>query len=229
VGPSGEAADSTSQAAFGVTLGLSIAAAVGGSLLARRLVVPLSRLVAGVERVAAGVRPVTLACGGPREIEELAVAVQSMATSLDEQAAQVERNRLARDLHDSITQALFAAALKAEALLEEGSVPERSAKAVQDVHRLTRGALAQMRTMVLELRADALEDVPIWQLLRNVAEATEGRADISVDLRLRGECSSSPRTARDSPSSPPVTPTCEAEVAKGATFYFTLPELVTDA
>ena len=116
-------ADSTKQAAFGVTLLLSIAAAFAGWLLANQLVVPLSRLGNGVERIAAGERPVTLTSGAPREIEDLAAAVQSMAARLDEQAAQEERSRLARDLHDSITQALFAAALKAEALTEDDASP----------------------------------------------------------------------------------------------------------
>ena len=38
-------------------------------------------------------------------------------------AAQDERTRLARDLHDSITQALFAASLKSEALMEDDGMP----------------------------------------------------------------------------------------------------------
>ena len=183
----GPAADSTKQAAFAVTLLLSVAAAVAGWLLARQLVVPLSRLGVRVERIAAGVRPVTLTSGAPREIEELAVAVQSMANKLDEQAAQEERTRLARDLHDSITQALFAAALKAEALTQDDSAPVRIAGMAEEVRRLTRGALAQMRTLLLELRSQSPADVPIEQLLRNVAEATEGRANIVVDVELSGE------------------------------------------
>ena len=183
----GPAADSTKQAAFGVTLLLSIAAAVAGWLLARQLVVPLSRLGAGVERIAAGVRPVELASGAPREIEDLAVAVQSMAAKLDEHAAQEERTRIARDLHDSITQALFAAALKAEALTQDDTIPADTAGMAEEVRRLTRGALAQMRTLLLELRSESPADVPIDQLLRNVAEATEGRASIVVDVALRGD------------------------------------------
>jgi signal transduction histidine kinase len=183
----GQVADSTRQAAFGVTLGLSIAAALAGWLLARQLVVPLSRLVAGVERIATGVRPVTLTSSAPREIEELAVAVQSMAARLDEQAAREERSRLARDLHDSITQALFAAALKAESLAHDEAVPAHSAATVEQVRRLTRGALAQMRVLLFELRSESLEDVPIEQLLRNVAEAAEGRGSMVVELTLRGE------------------------------------------
>jgi signal transduction histidine kinase len=182
------ATDATKQAAFGVTLLLSIVAAFAGWLLARQLVVPLSRLGAGVERIAAGERGVALTSDGPREIEELAVAVESMAARLDEHAAQEERDRLARDLHDSITQALFAAALKAEALAEDEGLSERSAETAEQVRRLTRGALAQMRTLLLELRSESLANVPIEQLLRTVVEAAEGRSSVAVDLRLRCDC-----------------------------------------
>ena len=44
-----------------------------------------------------------------------------------------------------------------------------------------------MRTLLLELRSESLEDVPIEQLLRNVVEATEGRASVAVSLKLHGD------------------------------------------
>ena len=114
-------------------------------------------------------------------------AYQAETAAQLKQTAQEERTRLARDLHDSITQALFAAALKAEALTRDDTSAGQSAEAAAGVRRLTRGALAQMRTLLLELRSDSPADIPIEQLLRNVAEATEGRADIVVDVTLRGE------------------------------------------
>jgi PAS domain S-box-containing protein len=105
-----------------------------------------------------------------------------------EQAAQAERGRLARDLHDSVTQSLFAASLKAEALMFSGEAfsPE-VVKAIEELRRLSRGALAQMRTMLLELRSEAVEEVPLRLLLRNLAEAAESRASIDVALVVRGE------------------------------------------
>jgi PAS domain S-box-containing protein len=102
-------------------------------------------------------------------------------------AAQEERSRLARDLHDSVTQALFAASLKAEALTTAGDVAPETAKVLDDVRRLTGGALAQMRTMLLELRGEALEKIPIRQLLRNVVEATESRTQTRVELSIEGD------------------------------------------
>ena len=176
------------QAAFGVTLALALGAAVAGWLLARQLVGSLARLAAAVERIAGGgERGIELGSGAPREIGEVALAVESMAQRLDEHAAQEERNRLARDLHDSITQALFAAALKAEAMAEEPALPEDVAATAEQVRRLTRGALAQMRTLLLELRSDGCGEIPIDHLLRNTVEAMESRTSVVVDLRLRGD------------------------------------------
>ena len=54
------------------------------------------------------------------------------------------------------------------------------------MRRLTGGALAQMRAMLLELRGEPLEDIPIRQLLRNVVEATESRTRTRVELTIEG-------------------------------------------
>ena len=109
-----------------------------------------------------------------------------MAERLDEHAAQEERERLARDLHDSITQALFAAALKAEVLADDRALPEDAASTAEEVRRLTRGALAQI-ARCSELRTEGYREVPIAHLLRNAVEATESRTRVDVDLRLSGD------------------------------------------
>ena len=101
-------------------------------------------------------------------------------------AAREERSRLARDLHDSVTQALFAANLKAEALTTAGGASPEIDELAQEVRRLTGGALAQMRTMLLELRGEPLVSIPLRQLLRNVVEATESRTRTRVDLTVEG-------------------------------------------
>jgi signal transduction histidine kinase len=107
--------------------------------------------------------------------------------------AQEERSRVARDLHDSVTQALFAATMKAEALtLVDDSLSEGTAQLAEGVRRLSRGALAQMRTLLLELRGDPLEDVPISQLLRQLVEAAESRASVNVQLTIRDDVQLSP-------------------------------------
>jgi len=121
------------------------------------------------------------------DITELREAQEALRKSEVAAAAQEERSRLARDLHDSVTQALFAASLKAEALTTAASVAPETVKAVEEVRRLTGGALAQMRAMLLELRGEPLDAIPIRQLLRNVVEATESRTHTEVELSIEGD------------------------------------------
>ncbi len=104
-----------------------------------------------------------------------------------ENVARQERNRLARDLHDSVTQALFAATIKAEALTLDPDASSAVTATAEEVRRLTRGALAQMRTLLLELRSDPVHEIPLRQLLRHLVEAAESRAGTSVRLTVRGE------------------------------------------
>ena len=118
-----------------------------------------------------------------RDITERKRAEEAETAAQMKQAALEERSRLARDLHDSVTQALFAATLKAEGLvLAEASLPDGTARVAEEVRRLNRGALAEMRTLLLELRGDPLDEVPVAQLLRHLVEAAQGRS--SVDVRL---------------------------------------------
>lgn len=103
-------------------------------------------------------------------------------------AVAAERSRIARDLHDSVTQTLFSAHLIAEVLpkLQE-SHPEESVRRAEELRQLTRGALAEMRTLLLELRPAALSKVSINDLLRQLADATTGRARIPVELHIDGD------------------------------------------
>ena len=93
----------TRQMAFGVAIALSIAAGAAGWWFALALVTPLSRLVRGVERIAAGVRPAVFDGRGPQEVEELAAAVRSMSGKLDEEMRALEE---ARDKHKEVAEKL---------------------------------------------------------------------------------------------------------------------------
>lgn len=104
-----------------------------------------------------------------------------------EKASREERSRLARDLHDSVTQALFAVTMKTEAMAFDEELPPHLKRAVHDIERLSRGALAQMRTLLLELRNDPIEAVSIRQLLRHLVEATAGRTSTQIQLDVTGD------------------------------------------
>ena len=106
-------------------------------------------------------------------------------------AVAAERSRLARELHDAVTQTLFSASLIAEVLprLWERD-PAEGLRRTAELRQLTRGALAEMRTLLLELRPATLTEVELRDLLRQLCEALTGRARIPVNLQCGGRSAS---------------------------------------
>jgi PAS domain S-box-containing protein len=121
------------------------------------------------------------------------MAEELYAKELKEKAASEERNRLARDLHDAVSQTLFSASIISEVLprLWERN-PREAQKRLEEIRQLTRGALAEMRTLLLELRPSALVDAEPEDLLRQFAESITGRARIPVKVEVSGKCPASP-------------------------------------
>ena len=112
-----------------------------------------------------------------------------------ENIAAAERTRLARDLHDAVSQTLFSASIIAEVLPNLWKKdPDAGRKSLEDVRQLTRGALAEMRTLLFELRPSALADADLGDLLRQLADSITGRANISVSSNIEGQCALLPET-----------------------------------
>ena len=121
--------------------------------------------------------------------DQAAVAIEN--ARLYEQAQQAaaleERQHLARELHDAVTQTLFSASIIAEMLprLWERD-PEAGRKRLEDVRSLTRGALAEMRTLLLELRPAAIVEAELGDLLHQLGEVLRGRARLPVATAVEG-------------------------------------------
>jgi len=100
-----------------------------------------------------------------------------------------ERQRLARELHDAVTQTLFAAGLNAQALPEIWAAdPEAGQRCMQELQRLTWGALAEMRTVLVELRPGAITEMELGDLLRQLAQAATARSPVlDVDVQVEGQ------------------------------------------
>lgn len=117
----------------------------------------------------------------------LAIDNTRLRKQAEEIAVAAERNRLARDLHDAVTQTLFSASLIADVLprIWERS-REEGIKRLEELRQLTRGALAEMRTLLFELRPATLVEAPLEDLLKQLAQAVTGRARIPVTLAVNG-------------------------------------------
>ena len=120
--------------------------------------------------------------------EELNKANEMLQQKATQEAVSAERTRLARDLHDAVTQTLFSATLIADVLPDIWSMnQEEGRRRLGELRQLTRGALAEMRTLLVELRPNALVEVPLPTLLRQLSEALTGRARIDIQFSSEGE------------------------------------------
>lgn len=100
-------------------------------------------------------------------------------------AATQERQRLARDLHDAVSQTLFSASVIAQTLPRLVKVnPDEVTNGLEELNRLNRGALAEMRTLLVELRPQALVETDLPTLLRNLVHAFSSRSQATVESRI---------------------------------------------
>ncbi|KAA3665191.1 MAG: hypothetical protein DWQ04_01865 [Chloroflexi bacterium] len=122
--------------------------------------------------------------------EQLGVVVEN--TRLRQQAEQLivleERNRLARELHDSVTQSLYSVTLFAEAgrNLTQSGEHERAGQLFSDVLETGQQALKEMRLLVHKLRPSVLEKEGLIRALQHRLNAVEGRAGVRNHLVIEG-------------------------------------------
>lgn len=122
--------------------------------------------------------------------EQAAVALEN--SRLYEQgkdlAALEERQRLARELHDSVSQALYGITLgarTARALLDRD--PARAAEPLDYALSLAEAALAEMRALIFELRPESLANEGLIVALEKLATAARARHHIDVHMTLIAE------------------------------------------
>ncbi len=119
--------------------------------------------------------------GAVRDISERERLEGDLRSQAAELAASQERAHLARELHDSVTQALFSMGLTLrtlEILLDTDG--EAAKTKVVELRELQKDALAEMRTLIFELRPSSLESDGLIQALRTHATAVQRRTGLVI-------------------------------------------------
>ena len=155
-------------------------------------VVQLEDLLTLVVFLVAAVITSQLAAALRRRAEQ-ARSRESELRSLYEQAQELaslqERQRLARELHDSVSQALYGIGLGAHTALEAlvESDPEQTRASLAYVIALTEAGLAEMRALIFELHPESLEMEGLVAALRKQVAVLQTRYQMSVDVSLDAE------------------------------------------
>ncbi len=123
-----------------------------------------------------------------RHLNHMAVELQNMLQTRQELATMEERNRLARELHDSVKQQVFATAMQvgaARALLDQN--PQASKENLAEAEQLVRQAQQELTTLIRELRPAALKGKGLAAALRECVSDWSRQSHIPTEVRIRGE------------------------------------------
>jgi signal transduction histidine kinase len=128
------------------------------------------------------------------EMESILVVVENiddrklLEAQIEKAAAMAERDRLASELHDAVTQTLYSASVMAEATPHIWDQDEATGRQyLEQLPIMLRGALAEMRILLLELRPEALRELTLGQLLEPMTESTRAFTRATVTLKVESD------------------------------------------
>jgi signal transduction histidine kinase len=123
--------------------------------------------------------------------DQVAVAIENarLHAQAERLAVVEERQRLARELHDSVTQALYSVNLYAEAARRaiEFGKQEAALKNLEQARNMAREAVVDMRLLIFELRPPVLEEEGLAAALQARLDSVETRAGLQTAMQVEGE------------------------------------------
>ncbi|WP_373782173.1 sensor histidine kinase [Jeotgalibaca porci] len=121
-----------------------------------------------------------------REVQELSSVPQMLGNESKEEILENERHRIARELHDSVSQQLFAAMMMLSALNEQSAtLPEKTQKSLKLIESIINESQSEMRALLLHLRPVKLEG----KTLRKGIEQLLTELQTKVQINLKWEIS----------------------------------------
>jgi PAS domain S-box-containing protein len=127
--------------------------------------------------------------GSNRDITGRRRAEEALEQQVREKAVAAERSRLARELHDSVTQALYSVTLYAEAtrLALAAEKQDVAVENLRELHNMAREAMVDMRMLIFELHPPVLEEEGLVAALQARLAAVESRARLQTQIRVEDE------------------------------------------
>lgn len=121
------------------------------------------------------------------ELQQAHRQLQEYAGQAEELATAKERNRLARELHDSVAQTLYGLTLQAEAAAREldNGQTNKAAEQMREIRDSAQQTLQETRLLIFELRPPILEQEGLVAALRNRLESVESRSGLKVQMLLQ--------------------------------------------
>lgn len=123
--------------------------------------------------------------------DQAAIAIEN--ARLHQQAEQLavvkERERIARDLHDSVTQTLYSLSLYVDATQKalQGRKTDKAQKHVHELRKLAREAMLDMRLLIFELHPPILQKEGLAVALKTRLESVEARSGIHTEFQVMSE------------------------------------------
>lgn len=178
-----------------LTIIAGTAGTIYGSIAARGLSTRLDRLSEGTHAWSQGDFTQLVEDTSGDEIGQLAYNLNRMARELESlldtrrELVQIEeRNRMARDLHDSVKQQAFAASAQistARKLLAQN--PNKAIENIEEAERLTNALRKELTNMIQELRSPALEGKGLATALQDYSHNWSRQNKTELEIRLQGE------------------------------------------